>query len=434
MRAATPDSVRHTGFTVYTGPAWQIAMDEYERRWLKGKSQWHIGAELNYTALPCDSDAFAKDYNYPTLSLGMNYSFNHGVTMRRTADPSWGKAQMVDYDSRLGNILTLYGSFERPLLRRGRWQIDYVLRMGFGYNTWQYNPTDNIDNELIGSKLSIYFGAGLQASYQLSNDWALTGGILYGHHSNGALDRPNKGENHWGPFLGVRYKPTAHKAPHTAPKAPHTAPEGATLPWTLVSPSGDDRGAFSSEAEGGALGAKGAYATIRLGIGAKTLLEDWQETQFQTEPGAAGYRTDQFRLYAAYSLQCDVMYRYARRWASGIGMDVFYGTYDDRVREIEQKNGGTQKVSPWSVGIAARHEVYYHNLSLDMTLGVYLYRHMGTHAKEIETPYYERIGLFYTFPQLGGLRLGASVKAHRTKADLTEVIISYPIRLSRKSY
>lgn len=400
--AATPDSVRHTGFTIYTGPAWQIAMDEYERRWLKGKRQWHIGVEVNYTALPCDSDTFAEDYNNPTLSLGVKYSFNHGVTMRRTADPSWGKAQMVDYDSRLGNILTLYGSFERPLWRTGRWKIDYVLRIGAGYNTWQYNTTDNIDNELIGSKLSIYFGAGLQASYQLSDHWALTAGILYGHHSNGALDRPNKGENHIGPLFGIRYSPAATQL---FPRNTHHAP--FTKYW---------------------------YANVRLGIGAKTLLEDWQETQFQTEPDEPGYRTDQFHLYAAYSLQCDVMYRYARRWASGIGMDVFYGTYDDRVREIEQKNGGTQKVSPWSVGIAARHEVYYHNLSLDMTLGVYLYRHMGTHAKEIETPYYERIGLFYTFPQLGGLRLGASVKAHRTKADLTEVIISYPIRLSRKSY
>jgi len=37
-----------------------------------------------------------------------------------------------------------------------------------------------------------------------------------------------------------------------APKAPPSAPEGATLPWTLVSPSGDDRGALG--AEGGASG------------------------------------------------------------------------------------------------------------------------------------------------------------------------------------
>ena len=47
-----------------------------------------------------------------------------------------------------------------------------------------------------------------------------------------------------------------------------------------------------------------------------------------------------------------------------------------------------------------------------MALGVYLYRHMGASAKEIEKPYYERIGIFYTIPRLHHLRVGCSVKAH----------------------
>ena len=60
-----------------------------------------------------------------------------------------------------------------------------------------------------------------------------------------------------------------------------------------------------------------------------------------------------------------------------------------------------------------------------MALGVYLYRHMGASAKEIEKPYYERIGIFYTIPRLHHLRVGCSVKAH----DLTEIVISLPFRL-----
>ena len=182
LHAATEgDSARHVGYTVFTGPAWQIAMDEYERKFLRNKQAFIVGAELNYSALPSDSDAFAVDYNYPTLSLGAKLSLNNGVTMRRTEDPSWGKAQMVDYDSHLGNIATLYGSFSRPLLRQGRWQLDYTLRAGVGYNTWRYNKTDNIDNELIGSLFTIYFGAGLVASYQFSDQWGLTAGVLFGH-------------------------------------------------------------------------------------------------------------------------------------------------------------------------------------------------------------------------------------------------------------
>ena len=45
------------------------------------------------------------------------------------------------------------------------------------------------------------------------------------------------------------------------------------------------------------------------------MLEDWIYTQFGTAPGEEHYRTDQFKSYIAYSLQADVMCRYARRWA-----------------------------------------------------------------------------------------------------------------------
>lgn len=398
MAETKSDSARHTGYTVFTGPAWQIAMDEYERKWLRDKHAFVVGAELNYSALPSDSDVFARDYNYPTLSAGIKISLNNGVTMRRTADPAWGMAQMVDYDSHLGDIVTLYGAFSRPLLRKGRWQLDYLLRVGVGYNAWKYNKTDNIDNELIGSHLTIYFGAGFTATCQLSDEWGLTAGLLYGHHSNGALYRPNKGENHVGPCLGLRYAPYD--------KAVRHRDEGcAPSPYFK----------------------KYWYGDIRLGVGGKTLLEDWQRTQFDTPPDAADYRTEHFHFYPSYSAQVAMMYRYARRWASGIGADVYYGTYYSHVRELDETAGRTVSHSPWSIGISARHEVYYHNLSLDMALGVYLHRQMGYSAKQVEQPYYEHIGVFYTFPRLGKIKLGVSVQAHRTKADLTEVKVSVPI-------
>jgi hypothetical protein len=56
---------------------------------------------------------------------------------------------------------------------------------------------------------------------------------------------------------------------------------------------------------------------------------------------------------------------------------------------------------------------------------------MGANAREVEQPYYERIDIFYTFPRQGGLRIGGSVKSHRTKADLTELIVALPFRLTK---
>ncbi len=399
VQAANGDTLRIVGFTAYANPTWQFPIGGPEKKWLRYTQAFVFGGELHFGALPCDSDAFAEDYNYPTLSLGAKLALNNGVTMRRTADPLWGKLVPVDYDSHLGDIFTLYGAFSRPLLRRGRWQVDYSLRAGVGYGPHIYNRTDNIDNELIGSRFTIFFGAGLLASCRISSQWALTAGILYGHHSNGALDRPNKGENHVGPVVGLRY-----------------APRQLDLPQRAPSPLRPFRRYW--------------YADLRLGFGGKTLLEDWQKTQYQTDPSDPDYRTDHFRFYTAYSLQASLMCRYARRWASGLGLDLYYGSYYKRVRDLDRAAGETCSHSPWSVGISAKHEVYYHNLSLNMALGLYLYRQMGAGAKAIEQPYYERIGVYYTFPRLAGLRIGASVNAHFAKADITEFIVGIPFRLS----
>ena len=161
-------------------------------------------------------------------------------------------------------------------------------------------------------------------------------------------------------------------------------------------------------------------------------MEEWQQTQFYTNPDEKDYRTDSFKCYLAYSFGADVMYRYARRWASGIGVDIFYGTYDGRIREINLLRNDPSEISPWSVGIAAKHEAFFGHLSLNVALGFYIYRHLGQWAKELEKPYYERIGLNYQFQKLGNIKIGVNVKAHLTKADLTEVVISYPTTIFAK--
>ncbi len=395
------------GASAYFIPGRQLVVDSYERKWLQGKESSAVGLKLTHAALPSDSDAYAHDYRYPTLSLGLNYSMNHGVTMHRSPDPDWGLAQMVDYDSRLGNTVSAYLEFARPLLRSGRWEVDYTLAAGIGYNKTKYNPENNVDNELIGSRWLIYFGAGTHVCYQFCQDWALKAGVDFFHHSNGALNRPNKGSNTWGPSLALCYRPYYRALTH-----------------------GDSDGDTHSEHPSGMSAFKKyCFLNFVAGIGGKTMLEDWKLTQFNTPPGDADYRTSDFRFYMAYSLQTDVMYRYARRWASGLGVDFAYGTYADHIRQLDEKMGKTARHSPWSLGLAVRHEAYYHRLALSMSVGVYLHRQMGADAKIVEKPYYEKIGLSYAFPSLGGLSVGGRVNAHSTKADFTEFVLSYPLRL-----
>ena len=307
-------SSHHFGYTLKVSPGKLIVMDEWQKKWQKNTKTIAFAIEANYSALPQDNDDFAIDYNYPTLDFGLKFNLND-VTMHRSPDEAWGMAEEVDYDSKLGNIATLYANFTRPLYRSNRWMFDYMLGTGIGYGKHKYSRGNNIDNELTGSRFLIYFTSGLHATYRFADDWGMMAGVEFYHHSNGALNRPNKGVNIVGPVVGLRYMPY----------------------WKELRSSGVKELGNKGVEELGSKKTfqKRVYANFTLGVGGKTLNEDWQLTQFQTPPESPDYRTDRFHFYMAYSLQTDMMYRYARRWASGFGADLFYGTYADRVRDIE---------------------------------------------------------------------------------------------------
>lgn len=387
----------HWGVSATVTPGSVIVMDEYQRQWQQDKRNMAVGVKVSHCALPSDSDAFASDYGYPTLSLGMKYSFNHGVTMHRTTD--WNMAKMVDYESRMGNVVSFYGSFERSFFRSRRWTASYEMNFGVAYSQTKYNKDNNVDDELIGSRWLIHFGGGIYAGYRFAHDWGLKAGVEYYHYSNGALNRPNKGANFIGPVVGVAYQPYYEDIVNGR----------SSFKPTTFKPYW--------------------YLNFAAALGGKTLDEDWQKTQFNTEEGQPDYRTSKFHFYTAYSLRAAAMYRYARRWASGIGADFFYGTYASHIEDLDNEAGRQEKHSPVSFGLSACHEVFYHRLSLAVSLGWYLYRHMGATAKDMETPYYEHIGLRYALPVLDGLQVGVDVKAHKTKADLTEVVLVLPVKL-----
>ena len=378
-------------------PAQTLTLDKEPRIWTKTKDTHSWAAQINVTPT---KNAYAHDYNYPTFSFGLRYHLNHGTTMHR--DDPWGEAQPVNYTSKLGNFLTLYGTFNRPLYRSKHWQWGYYLGTGIAYTSLKYNQKNNIDNEYIGSHLNIYFNAGLYGQVKIAKEWSVKGGLDFAHHSNGAMARPNKGANYFGPFVGLVYEPQQA----TSPIAKRNTE--ATQPFQ-----------------------KYWFTEFTLGLGGKTLLEEWLQTQFNTPQGQPDYRKEHFTYYGAYSFHTHLLYRYARRWASGVGVGLFYGEYAHRIARMDKENGHTdEKHSPWSASIEAHHEVYYGNVSVRLTLGYYLYRHMGYSANHgLEYPYHEQVGVFYSFPKLKGLTLGYSVNAHATKADFTELQLSIPVRL-----
>lgn len=398
-KAIEKDSIRHWGFTVSVMKSEIIALDKNQRKYLKEKENGSVALELNHINLPSDHDSYAKDYNYPSLSIGLRYTMNNRVRFHRTPDLAWDKIEEVPYDSRLGNTLSLYGTFQRAIHRNKHWETSYSLSGGVGYTNKWYNINNNIDNDFIGTPVLIYFGAGIHQTYRFAREWGVRASLEFVHHSNGALYRPNKGSNCVGPSVGIVYYPYYE---------------------TFIR----EHDSFQS-----APFKKFLYLDLTAGIGAKTLVEDWQITQFRTPKTDPNYRTGDFKRYATYSLQANLMYRYARRWASGIGIDAFYNTYAPHIEQLEQKEGNNIDCKPWSFGIAGKHETFFHNLSVNVALGTYLYRRMGSIDRELGGRIYERIGVNYSFPSLNGLKLGINVKAHTTKADFTELVITYPFRL-----
>lgn len=398
-KAIEKDSIRHWGFTVSVMKSEIIALDKNQRKYLKEKENGSVALELNHINLPSDHDSYAKGFNYPSLSIGLRYTMNNRVRFHRTPDLAWDKIEEVPYDSRLGNTLSLYGTFQRAIHRNKHWETSYSLSGGVGYTNKWYNKDNNIDNDFIGTPILIYFGAGIHQTYRFAREWGVRASLEFVHHSNGALYRPNKGSNCVGPSVGIVYYPYYE---------------------TFIR----EHDSFKS-----APFKKFLYLDLTAGIGAKTLVEDWQITQFRTPKTDPNYRTGDFKRYATYSLQANLMYRYARRWASGIGIDAFYNTYAPHIEQLERKEGNIIDCKPWSFGIAGKHETFFHNLSVNVALGTYLYRRMGSIDRELGGRIYERIGVNYSFPSLNGLKLGINVKAHTTKADFTELVITYPLRL-----
>lgn len=392
------DTLRHWGGGVQLHPSRAIVIDKYQDKWMDPANNFSIATELRHASLPADSNSYDADYGFPVLGMGVKYSMNHRVKMHRLPDESWPLLQEVDYDSHLGNTLSLYGFFSRPFFRNRHWEADYTLNAGVGYSHSKYNPHNNIDNELIGSRWLIYVGAGLHVAYQMASEWNVRLGFDFWHLSNGALNRPNKGANFVGPSLTLCYSPYYE----------------ASLSRTT----------FRREPFNPYL-----YIDLTGGVGYKSLYEDWKHTQFELSPEDPDYRTDHFQHYLAYTMQGSIMCRYARRWASGLEADLFYGDYASHIRRYDERMGRNIPHSPWSVGIGIKHEAYYRRIKMSMSFGWYLYREMGHTARRTEQPYYERIGVLYMFPCLDNLAIGFSVKAHFAKADYTELVISYPIHL-----
>lgn len=344
-----------------------------------------IGLQTN----PNDGSLYSQAFGYPII--------NFGFSLARTENFRF-------YDqTKFPNLYSLYGSFERSLLRKKLFSLGYLLDFGATYNPGKYDPVNNPGNNWLSSPVMAYFGAGAFVKLHVGKRWEIGADVMFRHYSNGRLSLPNEALNALGAGLFARYRLSDY-----------------------------DYTEYSGKIKRKADFKKGMQYVIVLGGGAHTCMAEWN-AKVEKEEDPEKKKSIKLKAHPKFSISGDFLYRYAMRYASGISLDVFYSSNmkeleaSDRIVYGDEEVENSPGYAPISIGVAFVHEVYWHNLAVHVAIGAYPYRHKGVNgdaAKELGDRergwHYEKAGLRYYFPKLGNTFLGFAIKSHSIKAEYLE--------------
>lgn len=380
-----------------------VKMDDFLQKALKERNARSFRVGYTYQTHADEQCSYASDFNYPTFTFGFLVADFNDVRLRYNP---YG-VRPIDYDSRCGTSYVAYASFRRAFFRtKSRWSADYSFGNGIGYSTHIYNRFTNVDNVMFGSRLSVYFDVAFALNYRYRQCEFFVG-PEFRHLSNGGMVRPNKGINEIGIGAGVR----CYLQPYDS------------IPMTrLRQPFKEKRMYLNIAYSSGIRGSQGEWL-----YDANNYL--WRDNNVENiKYGKDGYQTCYYHL-----LSTDLMYRYARRYASGIGLDALYEPYNREI-EIQNPKADRSDLSLWSLGVAAKHEVFFRRLSMQIALGWYLSRPFNEFSNTTEEyPYYERVGLRYRLPVLDDcISVGYTIYAHATKAYGTELVIDFKLPMTKK--
>jgi len=329
-----------------------------------------IDLKMGYHTTGNDPNSFAALFNYPTMGLGVNWK---GVSFFNFVG-----------DSRLSDLLALYGFFERDFVRTRRFSFGYDFSAGVGFNGKVYDPEKNPYNTVFNSGILIALGPGITLKCRPARHWevGLTGRFM--HLSTGRLVYPNEGFNGVEVMASVRYAMAQPKVR-----------EGKAPKDTLFK--------------------KRMQYELYAGYGVHRCSMEW-DVFGKTEP------------WPSYTFGGNACYRYNKRLSSGMGVDVFAFTKEFIQQvAINEKyaaahiNTDDYDYEPVCFGISAIQQVHYGNFTAWMQIGAYVYKHLGVREQEGYT--YQRFGGKYVFPKLGNMYLGIACKCHKfsraTSLDFT---------------
>jgi hypothetical protein len=387
---ASAQGVRSSDLT-FMAQGWYGFDIEKSRPNLTSYGYMNYEAAVGIQTNPENRNPYAEAFGFPMINIGFSLS--------RTSNFKFSDT------TKFPDLYTLYGSFERSILKKRLVSAGYLLDFGITYNPGRYDPVNNPGNNWLSSPIMAYFGAGVFAKMHIGKRWEAGVNVMFRHFSNGRLDLPNEALNGVGAGLFVRYRMSDYEYEK------YTQKYNFERNWD-----------------------KGMQYMIVLGGGVHTCMAEWNAyVESEPDPVKKAEAAAQLKAHPKFSLSFDAIYRYSMRYATGIGLDLFYSTNMDALEKSDRVFYGDEAVDncpgyfPLSVGIAVVQEVYWGNFAVHVAVGAYPYRHKGVNgelAKEAGDRergwHYEKAGFRYYFPKLGDMFVGFAIKSHSIKAEYLE--------------
>ncbi len=351
----------------------------------------HAGISLQWQSSATNANAYDRAFGLPTIEVGVLFADYSHIRLNR------GYANAT-FDSDMGKEWAVYAAFRRDIIRNRHLRLGYALENGLGISTNPYDHITNPDNHFTGSTLAVYIGLTAYAGWQFTPHWQAGLELAFKHFSNGALSRPNKGANTISLGARLTYSPEPVSAERPSARgADHIQPY-----W---------------------------YLETAMAASLRSNMEEWCYSEDQRSSDQENPHSNHYKVYVSPTVSLSLMRRYALRYASGLGLDYTYATYTSSTAYWENMRGITgYSHSRHVLGLAARHEVFYRQLSIHMSLGWYLHRQEGHMQHATEKPYYETIGIrFYPRWFHGRAFIGYNVKAHLFIADCMQFYIGWKI-------
>lgn len=361
-----------------------LKKDESMAELIKAQSSRYYALSAMWRAKGDSVSLDDEIWGRPTLEGGLMLGDFHSVKLSRENLP-W--LQDVNYYSGLGYMITPYAAFRRPLIRSRKIEAGYKFENGLGINTRTYNPETNVNNELIGCPVSVFIGLGGFVSWRITPNLALGLEATFRHYSNGKLNQPNVGIN----TVDAGLKATYTVEPDTVVRTPY-------------------KHGWNRDFK------KHLYADFSVSWCPQTLLCDWL-LDWYVSPEE---RVNSYKLYSAWAASGALMWRYNRKFASGIGFDYTYVPFTDDIQKSEIAHGrpDNQPLSKHVMGLSLHHEAFYKNVSMHASIGYLLKRSLGSVMDDNQTPVYETIGLRWYMPFLEKrMYLGYNINACAFKAN-----------------